>query len=91
MAADNTWSIEEHLRFLEGLFMEGSGRWKLIAEKYVPTRTPTQVGSHAQKYFLKQQQSKEKANKKQRSGPHVLEITQLPPDVSISQFPYSLI
>jgi len=29
------------------------GSWKAIAENYVCTRTPVQVASHAQKYFLK--------------------------------------
>lgn len=30
------------------------GQWKLISRYYVPSRTPTQVASHAQKHFLRQ-------------------------------------
>lgn len=29
------------------------GQWKQISRVYVPTRTPTQVASHAQKHFLR--------------------------------------
>lgn len=29
------------------------GQWKQISRYYVPTRTPTQVASHAQKHFLR--------------------------------------
>ena len=30
------------------------GQWKQISRFYVPSRTPTQVASHAQKHFLRQ-------------------------------------
>ena len=30
------------------------GQWKQISRYYVPSRTPTQVASHAQKHFLRQ-------------------------------------
>lgn len=49
------WTKEEHLRFLTGLQIHGKGAWKAIAQ-IVGTRTPTQIQSHAQKYFLRQQQ-----------------------------------
>jgi len=43
------WTEEEHQRFLQG--MEACGNnWKLIAEKYVKTRSRTQVASHGQKW-----------------------------------------
>ncbi|KAI4355586.1 hypothetical protein L6164_004344 [Bauhinia variegata] len=48
------WTEEEHRRFLIGLQKLGKGDWRGIARKYVVTRTPTQVASHAQKYFIRQ-------------------------------------
>lgn len=36
-----------------GLKELGKGDWRGIAKKFVTTRTPTQVASHAQKYFLR--------------------------------------
>lgn len=44
------WSEEEHLGFLEGLRKLGKGNWRGISRYYVPTRTSTQIASHAQKY-----------------------------------------
>ncbi|KAJ6800806.1 transcription factor DIVARICATA-like [Iris pallida] len=49
------WTEEEHRRFLEGLAKYGKGDWRMISRMAVVTRTPTQVASHAQKYFLRQQ------------------------------------
>lgn len=34
-------------------FVVFQGQWKQISRYYVPTRTPTQVASHAQKHFLR--------------------------------------
>ncbi|KAK7346308.1 hypothetical protein VNO80_20824 [Phaseolus coccineus] len=48
-----TWSIEEHKLFLLGLQMYG-GSWKKISEQIVRTKTPSQLASHAQKYFIRQ-------------------------------------
>ncbi|XP_057426564.1 transcription factor DIVARICATA-like [Lotus japonicus] len=48
------WTEEEHKRFLEGLLKCGKGRWRDIAQKFVFTKTPTQVASHAQKYYIRQ-------------------------------------
>ncbi|KAF6147575.1 hypothetical protein GIB67_035332 [Kingdonia uniflora] len=47
------WSEGEHRLFLMGLNTHGKGNWKTIAKNYVLTRTPTQVASHAQKYFIR--------------------------------------
>ncbi|KAL8518870.1 hypothetical protein ACS0TY_010002 [Phlomoides rotata] len=47
------WSEEEHRLFLLGLQKVGKGDWRGISRNYVKTRTPTQVASHAQKYFLR--------------------------------------
>eukprot|EP00252_Welwitschia_mirabilis_P023228 TRINITY_DN6529_c0_g1_i2.p1 TRINITY_DN6529_c0_g1~~TRINITY_DN6529_c0_g1_i2.p1 ORF type:complete len:383 (+),score=63.90 TRINITY_DN6529_c0_g1_i2:232-1380(+) len=48
------WSEEEHRMFLVGLQKLGKGDWRGIARNFVITRTPTQVASHAQKYFIRQ-------------------------------------
>ncbi|XP_044972989.1 transcription factor DIVARICATA-like [Hordeum vulgare subsp. vulgare] len=48
------WSEEEHKLFLDGLDKYGRGDWRNISRFAVRSRTPTQVASHAQKYFIRQ-------------------------------------
>ncbi|XP_027773873.1 probable transcription factor At5g61620 isoform X3 [Solanum pennellii] len=48
-----SWTEEEHRYFLIGLENLGKGDWRGISKRYVPSRTPTQVASHAQKYFIR--------------------------------------
>ncbi|XP_078437653.1 uncharacterized protein LOC144708276 [Wolffia australiana] len=46
------WSDEEHKSlFLLGMDLHGKGDWKAISQFFVPSRTPTQIASHAQKFF----------------------------------------
>ncbi|CAL4955664.1 unnamed protein product [Urochloa decumbens] len=59
------WSEEEHRQFLAGLEKLGKGDWRGISRNYVTTRTPTQVASHAQKFFLRQSSM---GKKKRRSS-----------------------
>ncbi|KAI5070092.1 hypothetical protein GOP47_0014435 [Adiantum capillus-veneris] len=47
------WTEEEHKNFLLGLAKFGKGDWRSISRNFVRTRTPTQVASHAQKYFIR--------------------------------------
>ncbi|CAL9148023.1 unnamed protein product [Musa hybrid cultivar] len=47
------WTENEHRMFLMGLQKLGKGDWRGIARNFVVSRTPTQVASHAQKYFIR--------------------------------------
>ncbi|XP_072983713.1 transcription factor DIVARICATA-like [Typha latifolia] len=47
------WTEQEHKLFLMGLDKYGKGDWRSISRHFVKTRTPTQVASHAQKYFIR--------------------------------------
>ncbi|XP_023554649.1 transcription factor DIVARICATA-like [Cucurbita pepo subsp. pepo] len=48
------WTEEEHKQFLRGLLKYGKGDWRNISRNFVNSKTPTQVASHAQKYFMRQ-------------------------------------
>ncbi|GAV56797.1 Myb_DNA-binding domain-containing protein [Cephalotus follicularis] len=48
------WTEEEHRKFLMGLLKYGKGDWRNISRNFVISKTPTQVASHAQKYFIRQ-------------------------------------
>ncbi|XXG48144.1 hypothetical protein AAC387_Pa02g2666 [Persea americana] len=73
------WTEEEHRRFLVGLQKLGKGDWRGIARNYVVSRTPTQVASHAQKYFIRQNNS---GRRKRRSS-----LFDMVPDMSSDAHP----
>lgn len=64
------WTEEEHETFLKGLEKLGKGDWRGISRRFVTTKTPTQVASHAQKYFLRQKaaSSSSSIKKKRRTS-----------------------
>ncbi|CAL9176356.1 unnamed protein product [Musa hybrid cultivar] len=79
----NPWTEEEHRRFLLGLQKLGKGDWRGISRNYVVSRTPTQVASHAQKYFIR------KANmtrRKRRSSLFDMEPDEVTLSLSLSLF-----
>jgi SHAQKYF class myb-like DNA-binding protein len=45
------WTDQEHVKFLEAIFIYGN-EWKKV-QNYLKTRTSSQARSHAQKFFLK--------------------------------------
>ncbi|XP_057788933.1 transcription factor DIVARICATA-like [Salvia miltiorrhiza] len=66
------WTQAEHRRFLLGLEKHGKGDWKNISRKFVVTKTPTQVASHAQKYYMRQLNG---GGKDKRRRPSIHDIT----------------
>ena len=48
--------FKNHQRFIPPLplsSLHSKGKWREIAKKFVPSRSPTQVASHAQKHFIR--------------------------------------
>jgi SHAQKYF class myb-like DNA-binding protein len=56
--------------FLQGLKKRGKGDWKSISRNFVISRTPSQVASHAQKYYIRHNSENTK-----RRRPSILDIT----------------
>ena len=53
--------------FLLGLDKFGKGDWRSISRNFVISRTPTQVASHAQKYFIRQANAANRGDTKRKS------------------------
>lgn len=58
-----------------GLAKYGKGDWRSISRNFVITRTPTQVASHAQKYFIRLNSQ----NKKDKRRASIHDITTVVP------------
>lgn len=58
-----------------GLKKYGKGDWRNISRNFVTSRTPTQVASHAQKYFIRQLTG---GKDKRRSSIHDITTVNLP-------------
>ncbi|CAI0443516.1 unnamed protein product [Linum tenue] len=74
------WTEDEHRRFLKGLLKYGKGDWRNISRNFVVSKTPTQVASHAQKYFIRQQLS----GVKDKRRPSIHDITTVSLSSSVS-------
>ncbi|XP_074357845.1 transcription factor DIVARICATA-like isoform X2 [Apium graveolens] len=75
------WTEEEHKLFLLGLKKYGKGDWRNISRNYVVSRTPTQVASHAQKYFIRQHSG---GKDKRRASIHDITTVNLNDNQSLS-------
>ncbi|KAG6492901.1 hypothetical protein ZIOFF_047871 [Zingiber officinale] len=75
------WTEEEHRMFLLGLQKLGKGDWRGISRNFVVSRTPTQVASHAQKYFIRKSNM---TRRKRRSSLFDMVPDEVTPSLSLS-------
>ncbi|KAH6802429.1 Duplicated homeodomain-like superfamily protein [Perilla frutescens var. frutescens] len=73
------WTVEEHMLFLRGLEIYGKSDWRSISRNVVITRLPSQVASHAQKYF-----NRLKSSKKERKRSSIHDITRVSDCITIA-------
>ncbi|XP_068646881.1 transcription factor DIVARICATA-like [Aristolochia californica] len=79
------WTEDEHRLFLMGLNTYGKGDWRSISRNFVISRTPTQVASHAQKYFNRLNS----ARTKERRRPSIHDIRSSDVVTSMNPLPHS--
>ncbi|KAA8532092.1 hypothetical protein F0562_006766 [Nyssa sinensis] len=75
------WTPEEHEKFLVGLEKYGKGDWRSISRNCVQTRNPTQIASHAQKYYNRLQKQNQKLSSASASA-SASSSSSRPPDPS---------
>ncbi|KAH6805736.1 Duplicated homeodomain-like superfamily protein [Perilla frutescens var. frutescens] len=73
------WTVEEHMLFLRGLEIYGKSDWRSISRNVVISRLPSQVASHAQKYF-----NRLKSSKKERKRSSIHDITRVSDCITIA-------
>src|ERR1044072_2636343 len=56
--------------FLQGIEKFGKGQWKNISTNILPSKSPSQIASHAQKYYLRKSQE----NERKRASIHDLTL-----------------
>ncbi|KMS98027.1 hypothetical protein BVRB_4g096530 [Beta vulgaris subsp. vulgaris] len=66
------WSKDEHRLFLIGVKIYKKGQWTNISKNVVVTRSPTQVASHAQKYYSRNDPAN--IQKRKRSSIHDITV-----------------
>ncbi|XP_017423563.1 transcription factor SRM1-like [Vigna angularis] len=64
------WTEDEHKLFVLG-HAKYQEKWKEVSKNYVPSKSSTQIASHAQKYFLRQNLPE---NKRKRKSIHDITV-----------------
>ncbi|KAL2516263.1 myb-like transcription factor family protein [Forsythia ovata] len=77
------WTEEEHRQFLLGLQRFGKGEWRHISRNFVPSKTPTQVASHAQKFFNRHCNSETRGKRRSSLFDMVLDTASNSPSIPV--------